>query len=318
MINKTARLGTGVLIVYLWLAVFSAGQPGQEQKPRLNAYPGFAGIIEAFQRSTIVALPDRHQDSNSSGFRIDLISQPGFSDAAQDIIIEWGNRLYQQTLDRYIAGENVSRDDLQKIWRNTTQLDGLWDSPGYAEFLRAVRVANSNLRTVRRMRVLAGDPPIDWEKVNNRNDYEKFAARRDESILSVIEDQVLPKHHKALLIMGGGHFRRGVAVDQQTGIVDLFERAHFPDKIFVVAVNPNLNQELSAYPDGSFFFTKGSWLEPMSSARGVLIYDAVLTLSEGVRARPDASTFKDPGYFRELDHRWRIVLGRPFTPEKLP
>jgi len=83
--------------------------------------------------------------------------------------------------------------------------------------------------------------------------------------------------------MGGGHFRRGVAVDGRIGIVDLFERAHSPERIFVIAVTPNLNQELASYASGSFFFTKGSWLEDISSARGTLIYDGVLTLTSAFR-----------------------------------
>ena len=167
------------------------------------------------------------------------------------------------------------------------------------------------------MRVLAGDPPIDWDKISSRSDYEKFAGQRDQSVFSVIEAQVLPRHHKALLIMGPGHFRRGVTVNGQTCIIDLYERAH-PDRIFVVAGTPSLNQELRSYSPESFFFTKGSWLEELSSAHGAIIYDGVLTLPEGDRVRPDISTYKDPVYARELNRRWLLVLGEPFAPEKLP
>ena len=308
----------GLLAVALAFGASGGGQSGEQHRSQLRAYSGFEGVLEAFQRSTIVALPDHHQDSNSSRFRIELISQPKFADTVNDIVIEWGNRLYQETLDRYIAGENVPETDVRKVWRNTTVFNGTWDSPGYAQFLLAVRTTNSKLPPGHRIRVLAGDSPIDWDKVYSSSDYLRFGTRRDESVLSVIEDEVLPKHHKALLIMGGGHFRRGVEVNGRTGVVDLLERAQPSTKVFVIGVTPSLNQELSHYPADCFFFTKGSWLEELSSARSTIIYDGVLTLADGERVRPAASTYNDPVYSRELNRRWQIVLGRPFDPENLP
>jgi hypothetical protein len=308
----------GLLAVALVFESSAGGQSGEQHRSSLKVYPGFEGVLEAFHRSAIVALPDHHQDSNSSRFRIELISQPKFADTVNDIVIEWGNRLYQKTLDRYIAGDNVPETEVQKIWRNTTVFNGLWDSPGYAEFLLAVRSANSKLPPTHRMRVLAGDPAIDWDKVNNARDYQQFGARRDESVFSVIEQEVLSKHHKALLIMGGGHFRRGVQVNGSTGVVDLLERAHPSIRVFVIGVTPSLNKELKAYAKESFFFTAGSWLEEIASARGMIIYDGVLTLPDGEQVRAPASHYNDPVYSRELNRRWQIVLGRPFDPEKLP
>ena len=302
------------------MLLFGASAPVQsaeQHKVSLRARAGLEGVIEACQRSTIVALPDRHQDGNFSRFRLDLISEPRFADVANEIVIEWGNRLYQDSLDRYIAGEDVPESELRKIWRNTTVLTGLWDSPVYSQFLLAVRTANRKLPAARQMRVWAGDPPIDWEKIHIRSEFEQFAAGRDESVLSVIE-QVLAKRHNVLLIMGGGHFLRGVVVNGHPGVVDLFEKAHPAEKIFVIGVTPSLNEELKSYPSSSFFFTKGTWLEELSSARGTIIYDGVLTLADGDRVQPPSSLYADVVYLRELNRRWQIVRGGPFEPQKLP
>lgn len=287
------------------------------QRSMLKRYSGVEGIIEAFRRAPIVALPDRHRDSNSSRFRIDLISRSEFANTVDDIVIEWGNRLYQDALDRYAAGDDVPDVEVRQIWRNTTVLTGMWDSPVYAEFLRAVRDANTRRSRSRRMRVLAADPPIDWTNVRSRTDYERFAVRRDESVLTVIEQQVLSKDRKALLIMGGGHFRRGTATDGQTGVVDLLEIAHPSDRIFVVGITPTLNHELTLYPPESFFFSKGTWLEAVSTAHARIVYDGVLTLEDGEQVPPAPGTYNDPAYFRELDRRWRLIRGEAFDPNRV-
>lgn len=284
----------------------------------LKVYQGPASVIEAFRYSPIVALPDRHRDSNISRFRISLISTPDFGRTVNDIIIEWGNSLYQRTLDRYIAGSNVSPTDLQKVWRNTVGLNGLWDSPVYAEFLAAVREANAKLPKHRHIRVLAGDPPIDWAKVRTREDWERYAQHRDESVLSVIECEVLAKHHKVLLIMGSGHMLRGV-VKSGPGVVDLFEKAHPRTKIFVIGISPSITQELRSYPDNSIFFTQGTWLQKLASnPQGLLVYDGILTIHDGDDIRPPSTTYQDPVYAQELDRRWRIVRREAFNPDKLP
>ena len=315
---RHAQSGLISLLIALSIGIAVKTEAQDQHRDALKAYPGPAGVIEAFKYSLIVALPDRHRDSNISRFRISLISNPEFGCTVNDIIIEWGNRLYQQTLDRYIAGGNVSLSDLQKVWRNTVSLNGLWDSPVYAEFLAAMREANAKLPKRCRMRVLAGDPPIDWNKVRNREDWEHYAQHRDESVLSVIESEVLAKHHKALLIMGSGHLIRGV-IKSGPGVVDLFEKAHPGNKVFVIGISPSIAQEIRSYPDDSFFFTKGTWLQTLASTpQGLLIYDGILTIQDGDDVRAPRVTYEDPVYSRELDRRWRIVYGEAFHFDELP
>src|SRR6185295_3971643 len=64
-------------------------------------------IIEAFNQYSIIALAEAHRLQEEHDFIISLIRDPAFSLKVNDIVIEWGNALYQSTLDRYIAGEEV-------------------------------------------------------------------------------------------------------------------------------------------------------------------------------------------------------------------
>jgi hypothetical protein len=58
------------------------------------------------------------------------------------------------------------------------------------------------------MRILCGDPYIDWEKVKTREDIEPYLGNRNEWYTQVVKDEVLAHHHRALLIMGSLHFLR--------------------------------------------------------------------------------------------------------------
>jgi len=66
------------LVLPLLFAALGHSQSGEVQRR----------VMQAFEHSTTVALPHRHQDSNSSRFRIELISQPQFAITVNDIVIE--------------------------------------------------------------------------------------------------------------------------------------------------------------------------------------------------------------------------------------
>ncbi|HZD77903.1 MAG TPA: hypothetical protein VE218_12905, partial [Acidobacteriaceae bacterium] len=52
-------------------------------------------------------------------------------------------------------------------------------------------------------------PPGDWDKIKTPQDLAPFEAEREQWYAQVVKDNVLAKHHRALLIMGAGHFLRG-------------------------------------------------------------------------------------------------------------
>jgi hypothetical protein len=75
---------------------------------------------------------------------------------------------------------------------------------------------------------LAGDPPIDWDQVKTVEDYLKFLSKRDSSIASVMEKEVLSKHRKALMLFGTFHLFHGVP-----DAVSTYEK-DYPNVTFII------------------------------------------------------------------------------------
>jgi Haem-binding uptake, Tiki superfamily, ChaN len=116
-------------------------------------------LISAFDHADVLALGESHWNKLDSDLRIALVRDPGFAKKADFIVVEFASTSEQSILDRYIRGGDVPIVELQRVWRNTTQNFGVWESPVYAEFLAAVRDVNRGLPAAERIRVLAGDPP---------------------------------------------------------------------------------------------------------------------------------------------------------------
>ena len=103
---------------------------------------------------------------------------------------------------RYIAGETVPPAELKKVLQDTTQLL-VWDSPVYSSFFQFVRELNQKRPASQRIRVLLGDPPVEYEKVQSQADFRRF--NRDSHFADVVTREVVARGQKALLISGGAH-----------------------------------------------------------------------------------------------------------------
>jgi hypothetical protein len=196
-----------------------------------------AALISVFDHADIVALGESH-----GHFTMDLdlwksmVRNSAFRKKVRFIMVEFGSTTEQSTLDRYIRGENVSKAQLEQVWKTTTQAsNGVWDSPIYMEFFAAVREANSKLPADSQIRVLGGDPgPGD-----NRS--------REVAAVSVLKEQVLEKRNKALVIYGASHFYRRLpqeylsSMGDDIGLVRRMDR-DFPGRIFVVIPIGRLNR----------------------------------------------------------------------------
>ena len=80
-------------------------------------------------------------------------------------------------LDRYLLDlADVPPDSLRPIWQDGSE-PGAWDSPVYAYLIETVRRANRPLPPAERIRVLAGEPPIDWSLVESAADLLAWGAR---------------------------------------------------------------------------------------------------------------------------------------------
>ena len=202
-----------------------------------------------------------HGNNQEYEFLRSLVASPGFEDRVDDLVLEYGNSLYQNIVDRYVAGDQVPIEEVRKAWRNTTAIGP--PSPVYSWLYDAVREANGKRPQGHRMRVVLGDVYINWDQVRTREDLGPFVANRDPYYASVVKDQVISKHRRALLIMGFPHFLRSPA---GPGLIERELRAAGATT-FVIVTGTNavgqyddLDKRFDSWPFPSIALLKGNWI----------------------------------------------------------
>jgi hypothetical protein len=247
----------------------SRAQTRQRAKPTGSGplpEPAVPAILAAFDKYEIVAMPEAHGLKDIDDFILSLIRNPAFAEKVNDIEVECGNSLYQLVLDRYIAGEDVPFTEVRKVWRNTTQsMCGM--SGFFEQFFPLVRAINQKLPRGKRLRVLAGDPPIDWDQVKSFQDAARF-FNRDAGIASVMEKEVLSKHRKALMLFGTSHLMHGHGEEEEDReAVSIYEK-DYPNRTFVISDLGTFDTGLlglsssafATWPVPSLARAKGTWL----------------------------------------------------------
>jgi hypothetical protein len=222
-------------------------------------------IFEAFHTHSVVALTDAYGSERAHAFLISLIRDARFPSVVNDIVVEFGNARYQDAIDRFVAGEDVPADVLRRVWQDTTQPSAANDTPHAEAVFRAVRTVNAALPRERKVRVLLGDPPIDWDRIHTQQDHRKWIERREVFPASLIQVEVLARERRALLVYGLGHFQpRNVISNfdmtdwREQTIVSLIERAG-PTHVFTIwTVSPDT---LDAHQPGA-----ASWPAPAVAA----------------------------------------------------
>jgi hypothetical protein len=223
-----------------------------------------SGIFDAFRSHQIVALGEGlHGNMQSHAFRLALIRDPRFASVVNDIVVEFGSARHQAAMDRFISGGDVPDAELRKAWQDTTQ-NGLWDSPIYEEFFRAVREVNASLPRERQLRVLLGDPPIDWDTVRTTGDLVRWITLRRTHAADVIDREVLSRKRRALVIYGDGHFlRTSVGGPPRPTLLNLIERQG--TRAFNVWTNTTVELErrqrnIASWPVPSLTLVRGTKL----------------------------------------------------------
>jgi len=243
---------------------------GQDNAPAPKPTNAVESIIKTFDRFPIVALGEIHWSITLHEFIASLIRDPAFANKVNDIVVEFGNAKYQPIMDRYIAGETVARTELQQVWRNTTQITLLWEAPIYEQFFATVRAVNEHLPGQKRLRVLLGDPPLDWEVIKTNEDTTPEMFDRDTHFISLVENEALGKGRKALLISGAGHMRR-CCIERPTSVTSRIEIAH-PGVVFVALPHQGFQERteelevgLISWPKPSLALVKDTWLGGLSA-----------------------------------------------------
>jgi hypothetical protein len=298
----------------------------EDRKPSARQFTD--AILGAFGKHRIVALGEVHgQQEHGDALQL-LLSDPRLPDVVDDIVVEFGNALYQSTVDKFTAGGVIEDADLRKVWRNTTQSPGnQWDIPMYEQVYHTVRGVNWTRPANRRLRILLGDPPLDWSKVKTEDDLETLD--RDGHLASVVQREVLDKGRKALILYGMNHLNHAPPGDNgrsSGGVAQIEWKTG--QRVYVVLTGGQ--PRLASTARRTVIPAAGTWLGTadsgeftyFSSECGVpfgLMADALLYLGpagETTQCNTNPAIYLDPVYWAELLQRNQIRGGDPDALEK--
>jgi hypothetical protein len=279
-------------------------------------------ILAAFDKYEVVGMDAAHGNKDLDDFILHLVRNPAFPAKVNDIVVECGNSLYQPILDKYIAGDDVPLSEARQVWRNTTQL--MCSVSGfYEELFPLIRRINQTLLPERKLRVLAGDPPLDWSKVKDKSE---VMLDRDASAASVMQKEVLSKHRKALMLFGTLHLfhSNDSAPIGLESAVQRYEK-NYPGITLVVADQmvfydstdlakynkDELEARMASWAVPSLVQDiEGTWLADVDGTYFSKMVDAYLYLGPSelllVEPRP-AEIFSNKGYMAELQRRAAII-----------
>jgi hypothetical protein len=292
----------GPVATVMFSLLASSAPSSQGQLPPAVPVEAIGAILEAFRSHAIVTIPDSHGDQQVLAFTLALIRDPRLSTVVNDLVVENANARYQKLVDRYIRGEDVPFSALRQVWENTTVPQSeLGPSMAIPDVYGAVREINSSLPRERQLRVLLGDPPIDWDTVKTPADYRPWMEMRDSHPAALIQLEVLAKQRRALVMYGQGHAQRKQAASnyemeawQAQTMVSILERTT-PTRVFSVWWEPDLAKVL---PEAA------SWRVPtLAVVRGTVL-GAVDFARYSVSPMPRASV-RDGKFVPIPREQWR-------------
>jgi hypothetical protein len=135
------------LLIFLTMASVCLAQT----EPKLE--PASRAISKAFQTHDLVMLGEPHGNKQEYDWLRSLVAIPEFADQVDDIVMEFGNSLYQPSVDRYTHGEDVPLDEVNGAWRDTVASVGP-PSPVYESLYRAVRESNMKRKGMHQIRIM--------------------------------------------------------------------------------------------------------------------------------------------------------------------
>lgn len=249
--------------------------------------------------------------------------------------MEIGNSLYQKSVDRYVSGENVPFTQVEKAWRNTVGSVGA-PSPVYGLLYKTVREVNLTRRGKHQIRIVCGDPYIDWEKVRTLDDVGPYLGNRDKWYAQVVKTEVLAKKHHPLLIAGGAHFLRW----NGPGYIEGELRAAGANP-YVVAFGTNavgayddLDKRFDACPIPAIVSLARNWVGDLPAMPVLFggtvapsplklgqVADALLYVGQRDSLKHTFTTrseLQGTAYGKEIARRQEIQFGKALKPEEQP
>ena len=196
-IRKTA------ILIAVWLVM---GATASAQPPPPKVMPAIDGIFEAFKTHPLVGLGEMHGLAQEFEVYFALVQDPRFADQVGNVILETGSASNQAIVDRYVNGHHVPYAELRKVWADTVGWFPAVTGIGAIRLYAAIRIANAKLPPEKRIKVWLGEPPIDWQTIKTKSDWEPLSKQRDSHPAELARREILANRKKALLIYGVGHF----------------------------------------------------------------------------------------------------------------
>ena len=175
--------------------------------------PGYGAVADSvaaeFDAHQFVFMGSTHGWKKQHDFQLCLLSRPAFQRRATDVMVEWANPVYQGLVDRYLLMlEPIPIESLAPVWIDTDAPD-LWGRltlmPAFYESVRAI---NEHLEPARRIRVIGGNEPIDWSKVQTQADVARYPYKSNWAAHVIMEHYATESSRRLLVIYGEGHVNR--------------------------------------------------------------------------------------------------------------
>jgi hypothetical protein len=310
-------------------ACTSGNEPWASEAEPLDAQEAVLAAFDEYQ--VVGGFSAGHGNKGTDDFLLDLIRNPDLPTKVDDIAIECGNALFQDVLDRFIAGEDVPLSEVQPVWRNTTQGANCGFSTFYEQLIPLVRRLNENLPAEQKLRVLACDPPVDWSQPMSSEEFEA-GTDRTASTVEIMEREVLSRDRNALMLYGIHHMQHleGTAVgtyeaNGSDGITYVIgDHFGFANRSPLGADNDELEARMASWPNPAIIEIEGSWLADLDSEyfneppgeQGFPGVDAYLYTGPRdtlLREPQSAQAMLDADYIAELERRAAMV-GRADGP----
>jgi hypothetical protein len=199
-----------------------------------------AEMAQQFDKHPLIMIGELHRSMQIHKFLQQMLRDPAFICKADDVVVEFGNARLQALADTYVSGGAVTQAQLQSLWRETA-VPLTWNSPVYRQVYETVRDINKKHLCAHPLRIVLGDPALDWSKIKNVGDYKLFTDR-DGHYAEVVEREVLAKHHRALLIAGQAHALKKIPPEpdgsaEEIDAAQIIERNH-PGSLFCIVTVP--------------------------------------------------------------------------------
>jgi hypothetical protein len=294
-----------------------AGQPAQTAgSPSQAVVAATDGILAAFETHSVVGIADYHGLAQEEDFYVDLIRDPRFAREVGNVVVEFGGAAQQKTIDRYTAGEDISYEQLRKVWTDTVGWNPTVMSVGYPYFFAQVRAVNEGLPPSEHIHVWLGEPPIDWSTIKRSADLTQL-SQRDRYPAELIRNKILANHEKTLVLYGSVHF---FGLESVQSLVE----QSYPGSFYVVtaylgfpdpASSQSFEQNLLAWRD-RLRSTDGQKANTLLvTTRGLgLPGDAVLYLGPAASLTESPVTpdlYLDSAFRKEINRRSLIMDGTP-------